>query len=218
VSFHLAGPDARTLAAFCRRQLRWDADLPVRLVSAESAFGMFTAPPLGVLAFVAVPLAAPIGTPLDVTVRLADWVALLEGSGGDALDPHSLRSAMVPVTPGVSVRDRPPSDGWQVPIFAVSGDLVPLVTAATVEFEARSKGLTPRGREQVAKEIWDKPAWAGLPMRALHAARQLGMLADDRARVSAATCGTYKRLSTMRGQVFVPVRGTSALMTVRPDR
>jgi hypothetical protein len=218
VTLQLAEPEARSLAAFCRRQLRWDGDLPVRIVSAESAIGMFTAPPLGVLAFVAVPLAAPIETPLDVTVRLADWAELLEGSDITALDPGSLRAAMVPVTPGVSVRDRPPSDGWQVPIFAVSGDLVPMVTAATTEYEARSVGLMPRGREQLAKEIWDRPAWAGLPMRALHAARQLGMLTDDRARVSAATCGTYKRLSTMRGQVFVPVRGTSALLTLRLDR
>ena len=40
-------------------------------------------------------------------------------------------------------------------------------------------------------------------MRALHAARQLGMLGSDMSRVSAATSGPWKRFSTSRGQVFV---------------
>ena len=37
-----------------------------------------------------------------------------------------------------------PTDGWQLPIFAVSGDLVPLVDEATAEFEGRTAGLPPR--------------------------------------------------------------------------
>jgi hypothetical protein len=215
VTIRLAEPESRALEAFCRRQLRWDAALPARIVTAEQAVGMFTAPPLGVLAFVAVPTAEPVESSVDRTVRLADWADLLEGSGGSDLDPEGLAEAMVSITSGPSVRALPPSDGWQVPIFGISGDLVPSVQEASVEFEARSKGIPVRTQELVANEIWDRPTWAGLPMRALHAARQLGMLTEDRARVSASTCGTWKRLSTTRGQVFVPVGGPAALLTLR---
>jgi hypothetical protein len=217
VTIRLAEPEARSLEAFCRRQLRWDAALPARLVSAERAIGVFTAPPLGVLVFVAVPTVDPVGSAFDTVVRLRDWADLLAIGAAD-LDVTALPKALTPVTPDVSVRDMPPTDGWQVPIFAVSGDLVPMVNAATTEFEARTTGLPPRAQEQVAAEIWDRIAWAGLPMRVLHAARRLGMLTDDSTRVSASTCGSWKRLSTMRGQVFVPVKGRTALLALSPDR
>lgn len=203
------------LEGFCRRQLRWDARLSARIVSADRAIGMFTTPPLGVLVFAAVPVTAPPDEPVDRVVALADWADLLRDRPHDALDVSGLPEAKVPVSAGVTLRDLPPSHGWQVPIFAVSGDLVPLVSEATAEFEARSKGLPPRGQQDVADEIWDRPAWAGLPLRVLHAARQLGMLSEDRLRVSASTCGAWKRFSTPRGQVFVRDAGPAGRLTLK---
>ncbi len=117
-----------------------------------------------------------------------------------------------------TVHNLPPTDGWQLPIFAVSGDLVPLVDEATAEFEGRSAGLPPRAQESVAEEIWDRPGFGGLPLRTLHAARQLGMIANDRAKVSATTAGPWKRLSTPRGQVFVYASGPAARLALHVVR
>ena len=221
MSVVLAETDARSLEIFCRRQLKWSATLAARIVSSPRALGMFTAPPLGVLAFVAVPVQVPGDEPMDRIVSLAEWAdQLAAGAGAPTVevDPLALPEVFVPVSDGPTLLDLPPSDGWQVPIKGLSGDLLPQVAAATQAFEARAAGLAPRAQQTVADEIWGRNAWGGLPMRALHAARQLGMLADDPSGVQASTCGSWKRLSTVRGQVFVPVDARTAMLTLRADR
>jgi hypothetical protein len=215
VTISLAEPESRALEAFCRRQLRWDPSLLVRIVTSERAVGMFTVPPLGVLAFAAVPLTQFHGEPLDRVTRLSDWADLLTLGIEQPIDPAVLSEAVPPVTPGPNLRSLPPPDGWQVPIYAVSGDLVPMVQKATEEFESRSAGQPPLVQQSVADDIWERPAWAALPMRVLHAARQLGMLSADSTKVSASTCGTWKRLSTPRGQVFAPSTGPAARLALR---
>lgn len=216
MSITLAEPDARSLEAFCRRQLKWSPGLAARIVTSERSVGMFTTPPLGVMVFVAVPVQTASDERLDRIVSLAAWADLIV-SGAD-VDPLQLSEVPVPVTSGPTLLDLPPSDGWQVPLKGLSGDLVPMVTAATAEFESRAAGLPPRGQETIADEIWGRAVWGGLPMRVLHAARQLGMLAADSSIVQATTCGSWKRLSTARGQVFVPVDARTALLTLRADR
>ena len=57
VSIRLAEPEARVLEAFARRQLTWDAGQAAHVVTAHQALGVFTAPPLGVLVFLAIPTA-----------------------------------------------------------------------------------------------------------------------------------------------------------------
>ncbi|MBK9740321.1 MAG: hypothetical protein IPO93_12590 [Actinobacteria bacterium] len=219
MSIHLAEQEARALEGFCRRQLRWDERLPARIVTTSTALGMFTAPPLGVLVFVAVPGTMSDDTePVDVTVSLSQWADMLRDASQVELTPELLAPATPAVTAGASVGHLPPRDGWQVPMAALSGDLVPLVEQATVEFEARSAGLSPRAQETIADDIWDKPVWAGLPLRTLHAARQLGMLTNDQSRVSAATSGAWKRLSTTRGQVFVKASGPAARLALHVVR
>ena len=110
----------------------------------------------------------------------------------------------------------PPTDGWQLPIAGVSGDIVPVVDEAVAEFRKRSAaGADP---QRLAQEIWERPGFGGLPVRALHAARRLGFLSDDASRVSASTCTGWKRLTTVRGQVFVrtvPPVGRPRLLVVR---
>ena len=219
MTIRLGEPEARVLEGFCRRQLKWDATLPARVVTAANALGVFTTPPLGVMVFAAVPTAEPVGPDdaLDLTVPLAGLAEALAGDSSD-LSIADLPRALV--SPGASptLQHLPPADGWQIPIFAIAGDLVPLVDEATVEFEARTAGLPPRAQEQVAEEIWDRPGFGGLPLRALHAARQLGMIGNDSSRVSSATCGPWKRFSTPRGQVFVYASGPAARLALHVVR
>ena len=201
--------DAKALAAIARRQVAWDARMPARVVGRPSALGIYTAPPMDVVAFVAVPTTTPISASVDVTVSLASLAIELDRviETGDGLDLAALQEVRVPVTKSASVALLPPADGWQLPMFALSGDLVPQVDAAVDEFTRRTKGLSQRAQQEIADEIWERNAWAGLSMRVLHAARRLGLLAQDSSRVAAATCGPWRRLSTARGQVFARAAG-----------
>jgi hypothetical protein len=220
VTIRLAEPEARMLEGFCRRQLRWDPRLPARVVTSRSAVGVFTAPPLGVLAFFAVPTPDEIAETdqCDAIVALADLAALVDEDAASGMDLFGLPRALVPIGASPTLQHLPPTDGWQLPIFAVSGDLVPMVDEATSEFEARAGGLPPRGQETVAEEIWERPSFGGLPLRALHAARRLGMITTDSSRVSATTSGPWKRFSTQRGQVFVYASGPSARLALHVVR
>jgi len=210
----LAEPEARALEGFCRRQLRWDARLSARVVATPRALGVFTAPPLGVLAFAAVPV-TDVEEPVDMLVQLGGLANALRQA---PLDLSSLTRAIVPPGPSPSLTHLPPSEGWQIPMHAVSGDLVPVVEAASKEFASRSSGRTTSEQEEIAEEIWRRPSFGGLPLRSLHAARQLGMLTGDMARVSVATCGQWKRLSTVRGQVFSYATGPAARLALRVVR
>lgn len=67
----------------------------------------------------------------------------------------------------------------------------------------------------MAEDIWARPGFGGMPVRGLHAARQLGMIGDDSARVAVATNGQWRRLSTSRGQVFTYANGPAARLALR---
>lgn len=210
----LGAHEARVLEAHARRQLRWDPLLPARVVTTSRALGVFTAPPLGVLVFAAAPFAAPFAEDLDVTVALSALADALPQMADGGVDLQRIPLMAVPPAPMPSVHHLPPSEGWHMPIAAVSGDLVPLVEAATQEFRARSTGLGQVGQQTLAEEIWARPGWAGLPLRMLHAAHRLGFLPDDQSRVSAAACGPWRRLQTVRGQVFGYERGAEARLAL----
>lgn len=220
MTIRLAEAEARFLEGFCRRQLRWDPALPARVVTSGRAVGVFTCPPMGVLALLAVPTVEPVDAAdaVDALVPLQQLADLVRDEGQSGMSPSGLPRALVPIASAPSLQHLPPAEGWQLPIFAVAGDLVPMVDEATAEFEARSAGLPPRAQETVAEEIWERPGFGGLPLRALHAARRLGMMANDRARVSAATCGPWKRLSTGRGQVFIYASGPAARLALHVVR
>ena len=186
----LTSDDARVLAAFGRRQLAWDPRLPVRIVSTSSAVGLYTAPPLNVLALFAVPAVITDG-PIDFTVSLASLVTECDSISqfGSPLQVETLHPISVPITAAMSVAQLPPAGGWQVPMQAISGDLLVHVEAAVAEFTTRSAGQIQAVQQAIADEIWERP-------------RRLGMMSNDQSRVSAATCGAWKRLATARGQVF----------------
>jgi hypothetical protein len=140
----------------------------------------------------------------------------LERIAADGLpfDSENLLPVTVPVTSTMNVAQLPPTEGWQVPITAVAGDLLTMVTEATDEFTRRAEGKSEGERQLIADEIWARTAWAGLPMRALHAAQRLGMIGNDSARIAAATNGPWKRLSTPRGQIFARTSGSSARLAL----
>lgn len=199
-SLTLPPHEARLLSAHLDRLSTWDPRTPVRFVARARALGVYSAPPMEVIAFVALPLADPVDGELDSFTIAADLRASLGDDGRLTVPPVMIGDAALAVLP--------PSDSWQLPIAAVSGDLVPLVDTAVAEFRRRAAAASdssPSSPELtcLAQEIWDRPGFGGLPLRALHAARRLGFLSDDASRVSASTCTGWKRLTTVRGQVFV---------------
>lgn len=202
-TIELSTDEARTLAAYGRRQLSWDAHMAVRLVSTGNALGLYTAPPMQVLALFAVPAAVQSEASLDRTVLLASLVAALDRcvSSGEPLDTRSLGEVQLVGAVGVAML--PPTEGWQVPMHAIAGDLCAKVDEGVREFNLRSKGQSQLVVQQIADEIWSRQSWGALPLRALHAARRLGMINPDSSRVSCASNGLWKRLATNRGQVFV---------------
>ena len=208
--------EAKALAAIARRQLAWDHRAPARIVTTPRALGVYTTPPLDVLVFTAVP-AVVEGPEVDRVVSLSSLVTELDRAAneGGVVRLEAMGEARVPITSATNVALLPPADDWQIPMHAVSGDLASRVDDAVAEFDRRGKGLGEGQQQAIADEIWGRVAWAGIPMRTLHAARRLGMLANDRARVSAATNGEWRRLSTPRGQVFTRMQARTPLRLVR---
>ena len=206
----LGDAERRVLTVLGKRQVEWDSQLAARVISRDGALGVFTAPPMDVLAFLAIP--AEVEESVDVTVSLAALVAAAEASGD--IDLAALPPVQAPFTSGASLVHLPPAEGWQMPIPAVASDVLPAVDEALAEFRARSVGLGPRGQQTVAEEIWSRTAWAGLPLRVLHAGYRLRFLARERMRITAATNGPWRRLSTPRGQVFSYVAGIQAQLSL----
>lgn len=200
-SVTLAERDRRFAIAHLERILSWDPLSSVRVQVTRDALGIFAAPPLGVVTFIAVPAAADGDDIDDVVSALVLRERLLSGETADlALDPTICSDLGL----------LPPRDGWQLPIPALSGDLLPMVDAAVAEYRTRTAGAPPLIQQTTADEIWSRIAWAGLPLRVLHAAALMGFLTRDASRVAAATSGPWKRLTTSRGQVFVHATGAQA--------
>lgn len=211
----LAERDARVLALVGRRQIEWDALAAVRIRVGASAIACYVVLPMEVMCVLAVPAeVSPAGVDSDITVSLSSFVTGLEeaiAAGHDIrFDVDGLPRVNAPVGHGLTLAQLPPREGWQMPIHGVSGDVLPVVEEAVAEFRQRSSGMSERQAEPIAEEIWSRNAWAGLPMRTLHAGRRLRLLTDEPLRITASTCGPWKRLSTPRGQLFTYSTGIEA--------
>lgn len=193
----------------------------MRLVVAEAAVGVYAAPPLDVLAFIALPLAEPAGaTPgsappgLDVQIsgrRLRDVIGDLSTRSGASRQPQAVRLpdelARVPALSAL-----PPRTGWTRTGEGTAAELRAEVASAVQEFRAQAPASASDAELlPLAEQIWDAPAWSGLPLRALHAARLFNFLSHPAQPVFAAEQGNWQRLSTPRGQVFT--RGGASVMT-----
>ena len=182
VSLALPGHEGRLLASHLDRLASWDASGSVRIVARGSAVGVYAAPPMRVLSFVALPLTEPLSEGIDVTVTVPGARAGITSDSSVAL----LRMPE-PVLGDPALAVLPLSEGWHLPIHGVSGDVIPEVDAAPAR----------------AEQMWERNSFGGLPLRVLHAARRLGFLTDDASRITASTTTGWKRLTTVRGQVFV---------------
>lgn len=211
----LAEPDARVLALVGRRQVEWDPIAAVRIVVGRNAIACYVVLPMDVMSMIAVPAqVSDEAVNAAANVSLSSFVTGLE----DALDKNevicfdidSLPTVSATVGQGLTLAQLPPHDGWQMPINGVSSDVTPLVKDAVEEFRQRTVGMSERQAAPIAEEIWSRSAWAGLPMRTLHAARRLRLLTDEPLRVTASTSGPWKRLSTPRGQLFTYSAGIEA--------
>ena len=207
--------DARVLTLVGRRQIEWDPIAAVRITVGRSAIACYVVLPMDVLCMLAVPAeVSPDAVDAEATVSLSSFVTGLEealaANTEITFDMNSLPTVTAPVGQGLTLAQLPPRDGWQMPIHGVSSDITPLVKDAIKEFRQRTAGMSERQAATIADEIWSRSAWAGLPMRTLHAARRLRLLTDEPLRVTASTCGAWKRLSTPRGQLFTYAAGIEA--------
>lgn len=196
VSLALPAHEGRLLVAHLDRLAAWEPTGSLRIVARGRAIGIYAAPPMKVLSFVALPLTEPVVEEIDVTTSIVD--------ARGALDAHSASARLRlpdPVLGSPVLAVLPPGDGWHLPIHGVSGDVIPTVDAAVEEFRRRAPGVIDS--QALAEQIWERPAFGGLPLRALHAARRLGFLAGDASRITACTTTGWKRLTTVRGQIFV---------------
>jgi hypothetical protein len=200
VQVTLGSTELRTVISILEKQIEWNSNVSVRVVTSTSAVAFYSAIPLNLHAFIAMPAKMGAGAPCDLITTGRDVVTLLSNSSRvidlDALDP------LVGIN-GATLSDLPPSTGWQIPIHAVASDVIPVVNEAVNEFDRRSVGLGERGKADLAEEIWNRPGWGGLPVKVLYAAQRLNLIWDEPIKISAATCGPWKRLSTPRGQVFL---------------
>ncbi len=204
-SLSLPEHEARLLGAHLDRLMAWEPGGHVRVIARSGAIGIYAAPPMRIISFVALPLRSPVSEEIDVSARTSDIRAGLASAG----TPELRLPEPAVGSPGLAIL--PPSEGWQLPIHGVSGDVVPEVDAAVAEFRRRATGVVDT--QALAEQIWERTAFGGLPLRVLHAARRLGFLTDDASRVTACTMTGWKRLTTVRGQVFVRTHTP----TQRPD-
>jgi len=202
--------EAALLRGHLDRLASWDQRAAVRLVATPSALGVYAVLPHEVIAFLALPSSGDEG---DVTRSAAEVRREL---GEDR--PHEPIEVDLfagdQVIGSAALADLPPYEGWQMPIHAVSEDLLRKLDEAVAELRARSVDVDAPTQQRILDEIWSRIVWAGLPTRVLHNARQLGFLVPDPTRVSAATYGPWKRFATVRGQMFLKDRTTENLLRV----
>ncbi|MFI1646187.1 hypothetical protein ACH4XT_04500 [Streptomyces avidinii] len=228
--------EAADLAAFLGRLVHYDRAAAVRLQAGGGALAVFGRPPsFDILAIRTVRLAAPVATPLDLTVSAGELLESVDESSAEAAVPG-------PVTGPPWAGVLPPRGGWrQVPGLPGPEAMGAAVAAAVAEFRARDEALpvqhrTRSERDRIGREIWSRTLGdTELPLRAVHAAQSLGFLRPVRASVPAPVpapgapgppapvallaAGTWLRLRTPYGSVALRrpgVTGGLGALQVRP--
>lgn len=178
--------EAADLAAFLGRLVHYDRAAAVRLQAGGGALAVFGRPPsFEVLAIRTVRLAAPVATPLDLTVSAGELLESVDEASAAATVPG-------PVTGPPWTGVLPPRGGWrQLPGLPAPEAMGAAVAAAVAEFRARDEALpaqhrTRSERDRIGREIWSRTLGdTELPLRAVHAAQSLGFLRPVRAAVPA---------------------------------
>ncbi|MFJ3517929.1 hypothetical protein [Streptomyces sp. NPDC090131] len=232
--------EAADLAAFLGRLVHYDRAAAVRLQAGGGALAVFGRPPsFDILAIRTVRLAAPVATPLDLTVSAGELLESVDEASAGATVPG-------PVTGPPWAGVLPPRGGWrQVPGLPGPEEMGQAVAAAVAEFRARDEALpvqhrTRSERDRIGREIWSRTLGdTELPLRAVHAAQSLGFLRPVRAAVpdraslpdwaslpgapaapvALLAAGTWLRLRTPYGSVAMRrpgVTGGLGALQVRP--
>ncbi len=192
--------ECRGLAAYLERLVDLDPAAAVRLQAAGRALGVWSGPPMSVVALRPVALAEPIN--LDITVgaaRLLDVVRSAIGTRGFALPP------VVTGAPWAGLL--PPRSGWEAIGAAKTTDVAREVERGVESFRERTALVEQASRDRTtlqhyADEIWDQPVIGDAPLRAAHAAALLGFLGPS-GRVTAYRTATWWRLQCPGGSVAV---------------
>lgn len=201
----MAKEDRVHLAGVLSRAVRWNDSTVVRLITTNQALGVYFEAPMNVLTFVALPLAEPRVDALDRVVsahRLRDCI------GEVATIPPGITTVEVPdarTTPA-SLAVVPSRDGWIGAEKATAGEVNEAMEAALAEYDSQMALLaqaSEQARQEFLAQWWERSVWGGLPTKAVHVARSLGMLSHAGARVESATRGGWKRFVSPAGQVFV---------------
>ncbi|OEJ32035.1 hypothetical protein [Streptomyces subrutilus] len=225
--------EAADLAAFLGRLVHYDRAAAVRLQAGGGALAVFGRPPsFEVLAVRTVRLAAPLATPLDLTVSAGELLESVDEAAAEAAVPG-------PVTGPPWAGVLPPRGGWrQLPGLPGLQEMRAAVAGAVAEFRARDEALpaqhrTRSERDRIGREIWSRTLGdTELPLRAVHAAQSLGFLRPVRSTVPAAApapqdpapvallaAGSWLRLRTPYGSVAMRRPGNAAglgALQVRP--
>ena len=196
------------LAAYLRRLTNWDERTAVRVQARGNSLGVYGPPPMGVLSLIVVPIQSASDAELDRVVsagRLRDIIGDVSNISADAVFEMNIPEA---VTGPPSLAMLPPREGWHPPVHAMAGDLVADIDASIKALNQRTNGTIEPFARQIAEDVWANQGWGALPQRALHAARQLGFLGHPGARIQASVNGTWKRLISPSGQIFVHVESS----------
>jgi len=220
-SMRLAKDEILHLAGFLGRILGWDERSAVRIVQRGKVLGFYSALPMDVLAFIALPTVDDVSSDdlngeIDVTVsagRLRDII-------GDTSRLGTVTDVRLPdpVAGSPALAVLPPAGPWSSGEKGMAGDLAPVVDAAVAEFRAQVPKSGSLNSTLLAEAAWDAPGYGALPMRALHAARLLGFLSHPGARIETGNISGWKRLVTPSGQIFVRSNSLPPKLSLVPKK
>lgn len=196
------------VANYLRVLIEWDAKASVRMQQRGKVLGIWGAPPTECVTFIGVPLSSEGDDPIhDRTVSagrlrdcLGDVATPSRGFGGRDVNVPE------PVMGNANLSMLPPMSGWTDVSAGEASETQPVIDAAISEFRQRvpESNLDPKAGQRVADEIWARPGWGEVPVRALHTARSLGFLAKPQAPVRSQAQPGWTRFITASGQVFAP--------------
>ena len=219
-TMRLAKDEVLHLAGFLGRVLGWDERSAVRIVQRGKVLGFYSALPMDVLAFIALPAVLDGIDDLDGEIDLTVSAGRLRDIIGDTSKLETVTDVRLPdpVAGSPALAVLPPAGPWSSGEKGMAGDLAPVVDAAVAEFRAQVPKSGSLNATLLAEAAWDAPGYGALPMRALHAARLLGFLSHPGAHIETGNISGWKRLVTPSGQIFVRSNSLPPKLSLVPKK
>ncbi len=190
------------LRVYLQRVVALDDRAAVRVQARGHVAGVWAGPPFGVLTLRPVALLMPGDA--DSTVSAQRLIETIDSSEGTGETELSLPASVVGPAWAALL---PPSSGWEPEAEVPASTVVDQVLVAVEGFRRRvdqlpADGRTPTALEDIAEQLWEAPSVGSVPLRAAHAARQVGLLSRE-GMVSSFRCGPWSRLGCPGGSVLV---------------